>query len=138
MRVPSGYSREKLFSKISTYLNTRSEISFAYVFSPLANTEYRALTDFDVAVQLPVYYTRHAVQEKKRHLTGGLSLFLPTDNFTIVAFNDCPEPFQKIILQTGTLVFNRHPQAHSCYLAFMMRRNPDLVAVLEKSSTAVR
>ncbi|MBD3383287.1 hypothetical protein GF407_00025 [candidate division KSB1 bacterium] len=136
MRIPQGYSREELCLKISTCFQARPEISFAYIFSPLDHTPYESYSDFDVAVQMPVYYDQNAILEEKLILTDELLFILPTENFTLVAFNDTSFAFQKIILNTGILIFNRHPRAHNCFVASLIRRHPELAKHLSRNNKA--
>ena len=139
MRIPRGYSRKELFGKISNCFQARPEIFFAYIFSPLDHTPYESYSDFDVAVQMPVYYDQNAILEEKLTLTDNLLFVLPTENFTLVAFNDTCSAFQKIILSTGILIFNRYPHAPNCFVASLIRRHPELADHLTcNSKTGVR
>jgi hypothetical protein len=139
MRIPQGYTREELFLKISNCFQARPEIFFAYIFSPLDHTPYESYSDFDVAVQMPVYYDQNAILEEKLLLTDKLLFVLPTENFTLVAFNDTPSAFQKIILSTGVLIFNRHPHAHNCFVASLIRRHPEIAKhVIHNTKACVR
>jgi hypothetical protein len=119
--IPSPLSvREKLVQ----YFESKPDIEFVMIFNPLMETAQQPLTNYDLAIQLPLHYTLLDIFHVKRKLYDDLYCLLSTEKINIVALNDCPRLYQKVIFNTGSPLFVRNRKLYHHFIeSFSMIHN---------------
>jgi predicted nucleotidyltransferase len=120
---------EDLIPKALTYLQSRPDILFAYLFGSLGRGRRLPLSDVDIAVYLK---DPTVVQEKKMNILGTLIDILQTDEIDLVVLNNAPLPLRMRILESKKVIVDpEHYQRH-IYESLTMREYFDF-SVLEKA-----
>ena len=125
-KLPSNI--EDLIPQAVAYLQSRTDILFAYLFGSFARDKHFPLSDVDIAV----YFKEPSdVQEKKMEILGTLTDILQTDEIDLVVLNRAPLPLRMKILENKKVVVDREPFLRHHYESLTMREYFDF-SILEK------
>src|SRR4030067_1880439 len=97
---------EDLIPKALTYLQSRPEILFAYLFGSFGKGKHFPLSDVDIAVYLK---EPSDAPEKKMEILGTLIDILQTDEIDLVVLNSAPLPLRMRILESKKVVVDGEP-----------------------------
>lgn len=107
-----GKEKEKIASVISTFLQKREEISFAYIFGSFAEKTPIAFRDIDIGV----FVEPRAIEKNKAFdYESGLAIQLarllafPADRVDVKVLNLTSPIFQNHVFSRGTLLFAKNP-----------------------------
>ena len=124
---------EDMLPKTETYLRSRSDILFAYLFGGLARGKPLPLSDVDIAV-----YIRETVDlsEKKLEILGKLTDLLETDEIDLVMLNEAPLTLKMKVLENKRIIVDNDPFLRHEYESLTMRKYFDFstkeMAILER------
>ncbi len=124
---------EDLLPKTETYLRSRPDILFAYLFGGLARGKPLPLSDVDIAV-----YLRETVDsfEKKLEILGKLTDLLETDEIDLVMLNEAPLTLRMKVLENKRIIVDNDPFLRHEYESLTMREYFDFstkeMAILER------
>ena len=122
-----------MLPKAETYLRSRPDIIFAYLFGGLARGKPLPLSDVDIAV-----YLRETVDsfEKKLEILGKLTDLLETDEIDIVMLNEAPLTLRMKVLENKRIIVDNDPFLRHEYESLTMREYFDFstkeMAILER------
>ena len=119
---------DDLIPKALTYLQSRPDILFAYLFGSFGRGKQLPLSDVDIAVYLK---EPTVVQEKKMEILGALIDILQTDEIDLVVLNSAPLPLRMRILESKRVIVDREPFVRHHYESLTMREYFDF-SILEK------
>jgi hypothetical protein len=108
--------------RLSRYFADVEDVDFVYLFSPLAGTGEKELTDFDVAIAYQPFLTLPQLFEAQIDVYNALRKVLATDRIAVVVINECPIEYQRLIYRTGTAVCVRNRVAHEKFCARCRKR----------------
>jgi len=109
---------EELIPKALTYLQSVSDILFAYLFGGFGRGMRHPLSDLDMAVYLK---ENTGVQEKKMEILGALIDILQTDEIDLVVLNNAPLPLRRRILESKKVIVDHEPFRRHHYESLTMR-----------------
>ena len=111
------------------FLQSRSDIEFAYLFGTFGKGKPLPLSDVDVAI-----YLRETVDvlEKKMEILGVLIDLLETDEIDLVILNEAPLTLKMKILESKAIVVDHSPFLRHRFESLVMREYFDF-SVLEKA-----
>ena len=124
---------EDMLPKAETYLRSRPDILFAYLFGGLARGKPLPLSDVDIAV-----YLRETVDsfEKKLEILGKLTDLLETDEIDLVMLNEAPLTLRMKVLENKRIIVDNDPFLRHEYESLTMREYFDFstkeMAILER------
>ena len=124
---------EDMLPKAETYLRSRPDILFAYLFGGLARGKPLPLSDVDIAV-----YLRETVDsfEKKLEILGKLTGLLETDEIDLVMLNEAPLTLRMKVLENKRIIVDNDPFLRHEYESLTMREYFDFsikeMAILER------
>jgi hypothetical protein len=124
---------EDMLPKAETYLRSRPDIIFAYLFGGLARGKPLPLSDVDIAV-----YLRETVDsfEKKLEILGKLTDLLETDEIDLVMLNEAPLTLRMKVLENKRIIVDNDPFLRHEYESLTMREYFDFstkeMAILER------
>jgi predicted nucleotidyltransferase len=124
---------EDMLPKAETYLRSRPDILFAYLFGGLARGKPLPLSDVDIAV-----YIRETVDlsEKKLEILGKLTDLLETDEIDLVMLNEAPLTLRMKVLENKRIIVENDPFLRHEYESLTMREYFDFstkeMAILER------
>jgi predicted nucleotidyltransferase len=124
---------EDMLPKTETYLRSRPDILFAYLFGGLARGKPLPLSDVDIAV-----YLRETVDsfEKKLEILGKLTDLLETDEIDLVMLNEAPLTLRMKVLENKSIIVDNDPFLRHEYESLTMREYFDFstkeMAILER------
>jgi predicted nucleotidyltransferase len=124
---------EDMLPKTETYLRSRPDILFAYLFGGLARGKPLPLSDVDIAV-----YLRETVDsfEKKLEILGKLTDLLETDEIDLVILNEAPLTLRMKVLENKRIIVDNDPFLRHEYESLTMREYFDFstkeMAILER------
>ena len=124
---------EDMLPKAETYLQSRPDILFAYLFGGLARGKPLPLSDVDIAV-----YLRETVDsfEKKLEILGKLTDLLETDEIDLVMLNEAPLTLRMKVLENKRIIVDNDPFLRHEYESLTMREYFDFstkeMAILER------
>ena len=107
-----------LIPKAVAYLQSRSDVRFAYLFGSLGRGKILPLSDIDIAVYLEGHKDFH---RKKIEILGALVDLLNTDEIDLVVLNTAPLPLRMRILEKKKIVADREPSLRHHYESLTMR-----------------
>ena len=122
-----------MLPKTETYLRSRPDILFAYLFGGLARGKPLPLSDVDIAV-----YLRETVDlfEKKLEILGKLTYLLETDEIDLVMLNEAPLTLRMKVLENKRIIVDNDPFLRHEYESLTMREYFDFstkeMAILER------
>src|SRR4030042_5736481 len=119
---------EDLIPKALTYLQSKPEILFAYLFGSFGKGKHFPLSDMDIAVYLK---EGSDVPEKKMEILGTLIDILQTDEIDLVVLNIAPLPLRMGILENKKVIVDHEPFLRHHYESLTMREYFDF-SVKEK------
>jgi predicted nucleotidyltransferase len=119
---------EDLIPKALTYLQSRPDIVFAYLFGSFGRGKHLPLSDVDIAVYLK---ESSDIQEKKMEILGTLTDILQTDEIDLVVLDSAPLPLRMKILESRKVVVDHDPYQRHIYESLTMREYFDF-SVREK------
>jgi len=124
---------EHLLPNAELYLQSRSDISFAYLFGSLSRGEPKPLSDVDIAVFLSA---GNLNAEKKIEILSDLTDHLKTDEIDLVVLNTAPLPMRMRVLKSGKLLVDNAPFERHKYESLTIRQYLDFSmkerAILER------
>jgi predicted nucleotidyltransferase len=123
---------EALILDAASYLRSREEVVFAYLFGSLAKGKRTPLSDIDIAVY---FSTEHDLPEKKLEILGGLNDILETDEVDLVMLNSAPLSLEIGILENKQVIVDKDPFFRHKYESLVMRKSFDFSV---KESTILR
>ena len=109
---------ERLLPKAQAYLQSRSDITFAYLFGSLARGRSTPLSDVDIAVYLS---EGEITIERKMEILGKLMELLETDEIDFVILNTAPLTLRMKILENKTVIVDNAPFLRYAYESVTMR-----------------
>jgi predicted nucleotidyltransferase len=109
---------EELIPEALTYLQSRPEILFAYLFGSFGREKHLPLSDVDIAAYLK---DSTNIQEKKVEILVELIDTLRTDEIDFVILNTAPLPLRMKILETKKVVVDHDPYQRHVYESLTMR-----------------
>jgi len=109
---------EDLIPKALTYLRSRPDILFVYLFGSFGRGKHLPLSDLDIAVYLKEPMN---VQEKRMEILGGLIDVLQTDEIDLVVLNNASLPLRMKILVSKKVVVDHVPSQRHIYESLTMR-----------------
>ena len=124
---------EDMLPNTETYLRSRPDILFAYLFGGLARGKPLPLSDVDIAV-----YLRETVDsfEKKLEILGKLTDLLETDEIDLVMLNEAPLTLRMKVLENKRIIVDNDPFLRHEYESLTMREYFDFstkeMAILER------
>ena len=101
------------------YLESNSEVLFAYLFGSLAKAKPKPLSDVDIAVYLNP--GSHIV-ESKLAILGKLIDILQTDEIDLVVLNNADLPLVINILKNKKLIVDKSQFSRHIFESLMMRK----------------
>jgi predicted nucleotidyltransferase len=119
---------EDLIPKALTYLQSRPDIVFAYLFGSFGRGKHLPLSDVDIAVYLK---ESSDIQEKKMEILGTLTDILQTDEIDLVVLDSAPLSLRMKILESRKVVVDHDPYQRHIYESLTMREYFDF-SVREK------
>ena len=124
---------ERLLPKAQAYLQSRSDITFAYLFGSLARGQSTPLSDVDIAV----YLSEGEIDiERKMEILGRLMELLETDEIDFVILNTAPLTLRMKILENKTVIVDNAPFLRYAYESVTMRKYFDFsikeMSILER------
>ena len=124
---------EHLLPKAELCLQSRSDISFAYLFGSLSKDEPKPLSDVDIAV---FFSAGNLNADKKIEILGDLTDHLKTDEIDLVVLNTAPLPMRMRVLKSGKLLVDNAPFERHKYESLTIRQYLDFSmkerAILER------
>jgi predicted nucleotidyltransferase len=115
-RLPTNI--EDLIPKALTYLQSRQDILFAYLFGSFGRGKCLPLSDVDIAVHLKEPAN---IQEKKVEILFELIDVLQTDEIDLVILNTAALPLRMKILESKKVVVDHDPYQRHKYESLTMR-----------------
>ena len=111
------------------YLQSRSDIDFAYLFGSFGKGKPLPLSDVDIAI-----YLREAldVQEKKMEILGVLMDLLKTDEIDLVILNEATITLRMKILESKKVIVDHNPFLRHHFESLTMREFFDF-SIVEKA-----
>ncbi|PQP34872.1 hypothetical protein C6A37_05500 [Desulfobacteraceae bacterium SEEP-SAG9] len=107
----------RLLPKVETYLRSRKDVQFAYLFGSYAKGKITPLSDVDIAV----YLSGSNFSQKRLEILGGLIEVLKTDEIDLVILNTAPLPLKIRILRNRKLLVDRTPLVRHAFESTTMR-----------------
>ena len=120
---------EDLMLNTIAYLQSRSDIDFAYLFGSFGKGKPLPLSDVDIAIYLRETVDVH---EKKMEILGVLMNLLETDEIDLVILNEAPLTLKMKILESKTIVVDHSPFLRHRFESLVMREYFDF-SVVEKA-----
>jgi predicted nucleotidyltransferase len=120
---------EDLMPKAFAYLQSRSDIEFAYLFGSFGKGKPLPLSDVDVAIYLGETMDVH---EKKMEILGVLMDLIETDEIDLVILNEAPLTLKMKILESKAIVVDHSPFLRHRFESLVMREYFDF-SVVEKA-----
>jgi hypothetical protein len=120
---------QDLLSKAADYLQSRSDVSFAYLFGTLSKGQGTPLSDVDIAVFLS---SNAKKTENKLEILGDLSDHLNTDEIDLVVLNTTPLPLKMRVLKSGRVIVDNDPFKRHDFESLTIRQYLDF-AIREKA-----
>ena len=124
---------EDMLPKTETYLRSRPDILFAYLFGGLARGKPLPLSDVDIAVYLCETVDSF---EKKLEILGKLTDLLETDEIDLVILNEAPLTLRMKVLENKRIIVDNDPFLRHEYESLTMREYFDFstkeMAILER------
>ena len=122
-----------LLPKAESYLRSRPDIAFAYLFGSLAQGNRKPLSDVDIAIYLS---EENEIPGKKLEILGQLMDLLETEEVDLVILNTAHLPLKMKILETRKVLVDNLSFARHCYESLTMREYFDFatkeIAILER------
>lgn len=118
-----------LLSKAADYLQSRSDVSFAYLFGTLSKGQGTPLSDVDIAVFLSSSAKK---AENKLEILGDLSDHLNTDEVDLVVLNTTSLPLRMRVLKSGKVIADNNPFKRHDFESLTIRQYLDF-AIKEKA-----
>lgn len=101
------------------YLESNSEVLFAYLFGSLAKAKPKPLSDVDIAVYLN---SGSHIVESKLAILGKLIDILQTDEIDLVVLNNADLPLVINILKNKKLIVDKSQFSRHIFESLMMRK----------------
>ena len=101
------------------YLESNSEVLFAYLFGSLAKAKPKPLSDVDIAVYLN---SGTHIVESKLAILGKLIDILQTDEIDLVVLNNADLPLVINILKNKKLIVDKSQFSRHIFESLMMRK----------------
>jgi len=101
------------------YLESNSEVLFAYLFGSLAKAKPKPLSDVDIAVYLN---SGTHIVESKLAILGKLIDILQTDEVDLVVLNNADLPLVINILKNKKLIVDKSQFSRHIFESLMMRK----------------
>jgi len=121
-----------LLPAAETYLNSREDVLFAYLFGSIVKRKIAPLSDIDIAVYLSVDSRLHI---RKMEILGELTGLLHTDEIDLVVLNSAPITLRMKILENKKVIVDNDPFLRHRYESLVMREYFDFsireTAILE-------
>jgi predicted nucleotidyltransferase len=115
-----------LIPKALSYLQTNSDILFAYLFGSMGRGKPLPLSDLDLAIYLK---DSSQIHEKKMEIIGVLMNLLETDEIDLVILNEAPLTLKFKILESKKVVVDHSPSLRHCFESLVMREYFDFSVV---------
>ncbi len=109
---------EDLLPRALTYLQSKPDILFAYLFGSSGKGKHLPLSDVDIAVYLKEPTND---QEKKVEILFELIDILRTDEIDLVILNAAPLPLRMKILENKKVVVDHDPYQRHIYESLTVR-----------------
>jgi uncharacterized protein len=115
-RLPDNI--QVLIPRAVSYLQSRKDIHFAYLFGGFARKKLTPLSDVDIAVYLSEVADS---AEEKIDILGNLMDFLQTDEVDLVILNQAPLSLKMKILEIREVIVDNNPFLRHRYESLTMR-----------------
>jgi len=117
----------KRLVQAESYLRTREDIAFAYLFGSLAQNKATHLSDVDVAV----YLIEGRLPDIRLEILGDLIDIFKSDRLDLVILNTAPPSLRMKIIQTKKILADNSPYIRHAFESATMRTYFD-VSKIEK------
>lgn len=107
----------KLIPKAESYLGSRRDVLFSYLFGSFAKNSAGPFSDVDIAV----YLKGHDLSEKKLDILGDLNSIFRTDEIDLVILNTAPLTLRMKILQNCRILCDNAPFVRHSYESITTR-----------------
>ena len=115
-RLPKNINR--LLPKAESYLRSRSDVAFAYLFGSLAKGKPKPLSDIDIAIYCS---DESDISEKKLEILGDLMDLLETDEIDLVVLNTAPVTLRMKVIEDKRVIADNVPFQRHSYESLTMR-----------------
>ncbi len=116
-KIPGNIN--SLLSGAESYLKSRPDVYFAYLFGSLATKKPTPLSDVDIAI----YLSEDSNTSNKRfEILGELSDILQTDEIDLVILNSAPLTLKMKILANRKIVADNAPFKRHSYESMTLRQ----------------
>jgi uncharacterized protein len=109
------------------YLQSRSDLQFAYLFGSFAKGKIKPLSDVDIAVYLS---GKKKLLLRKIEILGELTNILKTDEIDLVLLNTAPLTLKMKILENKKVIADKNPFLRYRFESLVMREYFDF-SILE-------
>ena len=124
---------QSLLPTAEAYLQSRSDITFAYLFGNLAKGIPKPLSDVDIAIYVS---DDEDIADKKMEILGKLMELLETHEIDLVILNAAPLTLRMKILEKKRVIVDNVPFLRHNYESLTMREYFDFsiieMAILER------
>ncbi len=103
----------------ASYLETRDDVLFAYLFGGLSTGEPKPLSDVDFAVYLS---EGMRCDQAKSEIVENLADILLTDEIDVVILNRSSLPLSMNVIRRNRLLVDKKPFLRHAYQSLMMRK----------------
>jgi uncharacterized protein len=122
-----------LFPEAYEYLQSQSDLQFAYLFGSFAKGKTTPLSDVDIAIYLS---DKKKLLFRKIEIFGELTNILKTDEIDLVLLNTAPLTLKMKILENKQVIIDKKPFLRYRFESLVMREYFDFSflekAILEK------
>ena len=126
-KIPNNI--ELLLPKAISFLQSRDDIAFAYLFGSLGKDRRTPLSDVDLA---GYFYDTKNLGEKRMEMIGMLSACLETDEIDFLVLNTTPVFFRMKVLQSRKVIVDKAPLLRHQFESLTMREYFDF-SIKEKA-----
>jgi uncharacterized protein len=109
--------KKQSLKEAQTYLGSRKDIAFAYLFGSVAENRANNLSDIDIAV----YMTKGKFADLRLQILGDLIDILKTDNLDLVILNTAPLSLKMKIIQTKKILADNIPHLRHRFESHIFR-----------------
>ncbi len=115
--TPIKHDIRKLIPEAETYLKSREDIHFAYLFGSFARGSTSPFSDLDIAV----YLAGAELADKRMEILGDLIDIFKTDEIDLVILNTAPLTLRMNILLSKRLLADNAPFVRHAYESMTIR-----------------
>lgn len=103
----------------ATYLESRQDVIFAYLFGGLSKAKPKPLSDVDIAIYI---FEEKACVQAKKEIIEDLVDILKTDEIDIVVLNQSSLSLNMNVLKRNSILVDKKPFFRHAYQSLIMRK----------------